>query len=150
MNFSEWRIAWRSGAIWRCWARCSNWAEGSSSSLPSKALTNLKFGFCNKKKFTRYLLQTWGAAGRKAFHWWDKEENRLHSTHQNVPAVHQVLSSIQLFFWAWYLLRYMQTVCCHSKLTASVSLANHVPLVKKALEVFVYRWSKKNHFQFSG
>merc|ERR550517_1512532 len=35
--------------------------------------------------------------------------------------------------------RYMQTVCCHSKLTASVSLANHVPLVKKALEVFVYR-----------
>jgi len=35
--------------------------------------------------------------------------------------------------------RYMQTVCCHSKLTASVSLANHVPLVKRALEVFVYR-----------
>ena len=38
--------------------------------------------------------------------------------------------------------RYMQTVCCHSKLTASVSLANHVPLVKRALEVFVYRLSK--------
>ena len=44
------------------------------------------------------------------------------------------------------LCRYMQTVCCHSKLTASVSLANHVPLVKKALEVFVYRFSKKNVF----
>ena len=36
--------------------------------------------------------------------------------------------------------RYMQNVCCHSKLTASVSLANHVPLVKRALEVFVYRF----------
>ena len=34
----------------------------------------------------------------------------------------------------------MQNVCCHSKLTASVSLANHVPLVKRALEVFVYRF----------
>ena len=154
MNFSEWRIAWRSGAIWRCWARCSNWAEGSSSTLPSKALTKLetlKFSFCKKKKrLTRYLLQTRGAVGRKAFHWWDKEENQLHSTHQNVPAVHQVLSSIQLLLLAWYLLRYMQTVCCHSKLTASVSLANHVPLVKKALEVFVYRWSKKKCLQFSG
>ena len=38
----------------------------------------------------------------------------------------------------------MQTVCCHSKLTASVSLANHVPLVKRALEVFVYRFSIEN------
>ena len=34
--------------------------------------------------------------------------------------------------------RYLQSVCCHSKLTASVALANHVPLVKKAMEVFVY------------
>ena len=47
-------------------------------------------------------------------------------------------SKINLCSRAWC--RYMQNVCCHSKLTASVSLANHVPLVKRALEVFVYRF----------
>ena len=35
--------------------------------------------------------------------------------------------------------RYLHAVCCHSKITANVSLANHVPLVKKSLETFVYR-----------
>ena len=33
----------------------------------------------------------------------------------------------------------MQYVCLSSKMTSSVALANHVPLIKKSLETFVYR-----------
>ncbi|CAL1274345.1 unnamed protein product [Larinioides sclopetarius] len=35
--------------------------------------------------------------------------------------------------------RYLQHVCCHSKVLKDVSLINHVPLMKKSLEVFVFR-----------
>jgi len=70
-----------------------------------------------------------------------------HFTKHGVPLVEKLFtggmkrrtSCIQLIKMFQQSTRYMQTVCCHSKLTASVSLANHVPLVKKALEVFVYR-----------
>merc|ERR1719187_1783381 len=35
--------------------------------------------------------------------------------------------------------RYLQHVCNHSKIHKDVALSNHVPLLKKLLEVFVYR-----------
>ena len=35
--------------------------------------------------------------------------------------------------------RYLQTVCSHSKISQDVSLANNVPLLKKSLEVLVFR-----------
>jgi len=70
-----------------------------------------------------------------------------HFTKHGVPLVEKLFtggfkrrnSCIQLIKTFQQSTRYMQNVCCHSKLTASVSLANHVPLVKRALEVFVYR-----------
>ncbi|GFY79169.1 fanconi anemia group D2 protein [Trichonephila inaurata madagascariensis] len=35
--------------------------------------------------------------------------------------------------------RYLQHVCCHSKVLKDVTLINHVPPLKKSLEVFVFR-----------
>jgi Fanconi anemia group D2 protein len=35
--------------------------------------------------------------------------------------------------------RYLQHVCQHSKTNKDVSLSNHVPLLKKSLETFVFR-----------
>ncbi|GIY37177.1 fanconi anemia group D2 protein [Caerostris darwini] len=35
--------------------------------------------------------------------------------------------------------RYLQHVCCHSKVLKDVTLIKHVPLLKKSLEVFVFR-----------
>ncbi|KAG8193754.1 hypothetical protein JTE90_005051 [Oedothorax gibbosus] len=35
--------------------------------------------------------------------------------------------------------RYLQHVCCHSKVLKDVSLIKHVPFLKKSLEVFVFR-----------
>ena len=35
--------------------------------------------------------------------------------------------------------RFLQTICSHSKITQDVSLANNVPLLKKSLEVLVFR-----------
>ena len=92
-----------------------------------------------------HSLQAWCALDGKAFHGRDEEKKQLYQAHQDFPTINQVPSqdSINTFTSNMLWCRYMQTVCCHSKLTASVSLANHVPLVKKALEVFVYRFYKK-------
>ena len=35
--------------------------------------------------------------------------------------------------------RYLQTVCSHSKISQDVSLSNSVPLLKKSMEVLVFR-----------
>ena len=35
--------------------------------------------------------------------------------------------------------RFLQTICSHSKISQDVSLANNVPLLKKSLEVLVFR-----------
>ena len=35
--------------------------------------------------------------------------------------------------------RFLQSVCCHSKISQDVSLANNVPFFKKSLEVLVFR-----------
>ena len=35
--------------------------------------------------------------------------------------------------------RFLQSVCSHSKISQDVSLANNVPLLKKSLEVLVFR-----------
>ena len=35
--------------------------------------------------------------------------------------------------------RFLQTICSHSKISKDVSLANNVPLLKKSLEVLVFR-----------
>ena len=35
--------------------------------------------------------------------------------------------------------RFLQTICSHSKINQDVSLANNVPLLKKSLEVLVFR-----------
>ena len=35
--------------------------------------------------------------------------------------------------------RFLQTICSHSKITQDVSLANNVPLLKKSLEVLIFR-----------
>ena len=35
--------------------------------------------------------------------------------------------------------RFLQHVCSHSKINKDVALSNHVPLLKKALETFVFR-----------
>ena len=40
--------------------------------------------------------------------------------------------------------RYLQHVCNHSKIVKDVALSNHVPLLKKSLEQFVYRYSTSN------
>ena len=35
--------------------------------------------------------------------------------------------------------RFLQTICIHSKISQDVFLANNVPLLKKSLEVLVFR-----------
>merc|ERR1719342_1781943 len=35
--------------------------------------------------------------------------------------------------------RYLQTICSHSKISKDISLANNVPLLKRSLEVLVFR-----------